>query len=123
MTFEETKRKASNMIKNAAEKTKSTVRSACLSVEAFAVNHPREFTAIMIIGVPAVAKAASGAYKAAVKSSELKAKDLRMYDPSLRLHLHLRRPIRTNEAILINERRAAGEKLIDILRDMKLLDL
>lgn len=54
-------------------------------------------------------------------NKELKDQERRIYDHSLGRYTYLRRPLRPAEALTIEERRAAGEKLNMILQDMNLL--
>lgn len=122
MKFTDLKNKSVNTIKNAADKAKNAVRSVYLSVEAYAVNNPEVTKAVILMAVPAAIKVGSEMHKNSIAKAEMKAKELRMWDPSLRMYLHLRRPVRSREAVLLNERIMNGEKRVDILRDMNLLD-
>ena len=49
-------------------------------------------------------------------------KERYIYDRSLGMYLHTRRPLRNKDYITINARRKNGEKLSDILSDMRILD-
>lgn len=55
-----------------------------------------------------------------VKEQQLK--DLYCYDRSLGHYWKLRKPLSNNDWILINQRKANGEALADILSSMKVLD-
>ena len=54
-------------------------------------------------------------------NKEIRFKERTIYDRSLGRYVELKRPLRTNEALSIEERRANGEKLYQILNDMGLL--
>jgi hypothetical protein len=49
-------------------------------------------------------------------------KEWYIYDRSLGMYLHTRRPLRTKDFQTINARRQRGEKLADILANMNILD-
>lgn len=88
----------------------------------------RENKDVLICVVPPVTAAIAGTTKVASKligahtvNKELKDQERRIYDHSLGRYTYLRRPLRPAEALTIEERRAAGEKLNMILQDMGLL--
>ena len=54
-------------------------------------------------------------------NKEIRFKERTIYDHSLGRYVELKRPLRANEALTIEERRANGEKLHMILNDMGLL--
>lgn len=49
-------------------------------------------------------------------------KERYIYDRSLGMYLHTKRPLRNKDYVTINRRRKNGEKLSDILESMKILD-
>lgn len=49
-------------------------------------------------------------------------KERYIYDRSLGMYLHTKRPLRNKDYVTINQRRKNGEKLSDILASMKILD-
>lgn len=49
-------------------------------------------------------------------------KERYIYDRSLGMYLHTKRPLRTQDFAMINARRKNGEKLSDILVSMRILD-
>ncbi len=49
-------------------------------------------------------------------------KERNIYDRSLGMYLHTRRPLRNKDFVTINARRNKGERLSDILIDMNILD-
>ena len=49
-------------------------------------------------------------------------KDRYIYDRSLGMYLHTRRPLRNQDFVIINSRRKNGERLADILTSMRILD-
>lgn len=66
-------------------------------------------------------KILSSAIRAHTVDKELKDQERRIYDHSLGRYSYLKRPLRANEALIIEERRNNGEKLNMILQDMNLL--
>lgn len=64
--------------------------------------------------------------KSAIRSHNLKKeqfnKERYIYDHSLGMYLRTRRPLRNNDYVIINARRANGERLSDILVSMRLLE-
>jgi hypothetical protein len=49
-------------------------------------------------------------------------KERYIYDRSLGMYLHTKRPLRNKDYVTINRRRQNGEKLSDILESMKILE-
>ena len=54
-------------------------------------------------------------------TKELRDQERRIYDHSLGRYSYIKRPLRSDEALIIEERRNNGEKLNMILKDMGLL--
>ena len=88
----------------------------------FVENHWQELAAL---AVPAAVGVAKGISKYAKKQqavrAELKTKDLRVDDTSLGHYWELRRKLTNREWIQIEARRQRGERLANILADMKVL--
>lgn len=83
---------------------------------------------LAIIGIPAVVAITKGITNMISKSitantvnKEIRFKERTIYDRSLGRYVELKRPLTPTEALTIEERRASGEKLHEILNDMKLL--
>lgn len=83
---------------------------------------------ILILTVPAtvavvggVTKVASKALTAHTLNKEISFKEKTIYDHSLGRYVELKRKLTPAQALTIEERRAAGEKLHMILDDMNLL--
>ena len=49
-------------------------------------------------------------------------KERYIYDRSLGMYLHTKRPLRNQDFVTINQRRKNGERLSDILASMRILD-
>ena len=89
-------------------------------------NHNREF--VIMVAVPTVV-ALTGLGKTAIRSAgrkhrtrvEDRAKRMRIYDPSLHSWWSLNHEMSNNERKMIDRRRRNGERLSDILADMKLI--
>lgn len=83
---------------------------------------------VLILTVPAAVAVATGVTKVTSKAigayavnKEIKYKERTIYDHSLGRYVELKKPLTATQALSIEERRAAGEKLHVILDDMKLL--
>lgn len=76
----------------------------------------------IVIGVVAgVTKVTTKALNAYSVNREISFKERTIYDRSLGRYVELRRPLTSNEALIIEERRMDGEKLHQILDDLGLL--
>ena len=88
-------------------------------------------TTLIVVGVPAVAAvtpaivAITGAVKTvnrrAIAQTEKESKENYCYDRSLGHYWELKRKLSNSEWLEINRRKDCGEKLADILADMKVL--
>lgn len=72
----------------------------------------------MVAGVSKITSKALASHRV---NKEIRFKDTHIYDRSLGRYTELKRKIRPNEALKIEERRKNGEKLNSILNDMGLL--
>lgn len=88
----------------------------------------RDNKELAIIGIPAVVaitKSITSAIGKTVSANatkkEIQFKERTIYDRSLGRYVELKRPLTPTEALVIEERRARGEKLHEILNDMRLL--
>lgn len=89
------------------------------------VENPEAATLIVTVGGAAIGGGCKLA-KTAIRSHNLKKeeylKDCYIYDRSLGMYLHTKRPLNNKDYVTINERRDHGEKLSNILVDMNILD-
>lgn len=108
-------------IKTKVEQAKLKVRNAIFKAEKWVEQNP-EKAAIIASGTVAVAqyvgKAAIKEYQSNKEANQLK---LRCYDPSKGHYYYLKRELSNKEWLMIDKRRDAGEKLPDILEDMRVL--
>lgn len=88
----------------------------------------RDNKELAIIGIPAAVAITKGITNAIGKTvsanatkREIQFKERTIYDRSLGRYVELKRPLTPTEALIIEERRARGEKLHEILNDMRLL--
>ena len=88
------------------------------------VANPEAATIIATVGVATVGGACKLA-KSGIRAHNLKKeeelKNRYIYDRSLGMYLHTKRPLRNEDYITINERRKNGEKLSNILVSMDIL--
>lgn len=78
-------------------------------------------TPVVVGGLAMITKVASKALNAYSVNKEVDFKQRTIYDRSLGRYVELRRPLTSNEALIIEERRSHGEKLTTILMDLGLL--
>lgn len=83
---------------------------------------------VLVLAVPAgvavvggLTKVTTKAINAHVTAKEIDFKTRTVYDRSLGRYIELKRPLTTNQALEVEARKAAGEGLTSILRDMNLL--
>ena len=93
-----------------------------------AVTVMRENTDVIILVMPVVCTVIGGTTKIATKmiqqhniNKEIDFRQRTIYDRSLGRYIELRKPLTTRQAIIIEERRANGERLTSILDSMGLL--
>lgn len=89
------------------------------------INENKEF---LIIVVPAASAILGGGFKVIrsisrniALSQEKRIKDMRIYDRSMGKYIELKRPLKNADMKTILERRENGEKLSNILMDLKLI--
>lgn len=89
------------------------------------INENKEF---LIIVVPAASAILGGGFKCIrsisrniALSQEKRIKDMRIYDRSMGKYIELKRPLKNADMKTILERRENGEKLSNILMDLKLI--
>jgi len=108
-------------IKTKIGQAKFRARGAIFKAKQWAEQNP-EKAALVTSGVIAAAqyvgKAAIKEYRDNKEASQLK---LRCYDPSKGHYYYLKRELSNKEWLMIDKRRDAGEKLPDILDDMRVL--
>ena len=75
----------------------------------------------VIIAVPIIGGVAKKAISAYSKHQQVKAQELRLWDPVLGQHWQLRRKLTNNERMLINRYKSNGESIGEILFRMKVL--
>lgn len=116
-----------NILKEVEKETKRRARKAkvvyCFQKsKEFLINNREK----VIAGVPIVIGGIATVVKVVGKRSNLnkqeKLKDLYCYDRSLGHYWKLRRELTNKEWLEIDSRKKAGERLSDILSDMKVLD-
>ena len=83
---------------------------------------------VLLLTIPAVVATTTGVSKVTSKlisahtvNKEIKYKERTIYDHSLGRYVELKKPLTAAQALTIEERRAAGEKLHVILDSMNLL--
>ena len=97
------------------------VKCAAHKAKLWAEQNPEKALAIASGGVALIqyfGKAAIKDYRANKEASMLK---MRCYDPSKGHYYYLKRELTNKEWLMIDKRRDAGEKLPDILEDMRVL--
>ncbi len=108
-------------IKAKLEQAKLKTRSAMLKAKTWVEQNP-EKAAVIASGAVAAAqyigKAAIKDYRETKEANQVK---LRCYDPSKGHYYYLKRELSNKEWLMIDKRRDAGEKLPDILEDMRVL--
>ena len=89
------------------------------------INENKEF---LIIVVPAASAILGGGFKVirsisrnVALAQEKRIKDMRIYDRSMGKYIELKRPLKNADMKTILERRENGEKLSNILMDLKLI--
>lgn len=88
-------------------------------------NNPELATTALTVGsvfIGGAIKVGKGLVKTHNLHKEQYNKERYIYDRSLGMYLHTKRPLRTQDFATINARRNKGEKLSDILVSMKILD-
>lgn len=79
------------------------------------------FTPLIVGSIPVITKTVTGVTKHANLRKEQKIKELYCYDPSLGHYWKLNRKLSNSDWVKIDRRRQAGERMSDILNDMKVL--
>lgn len=103
----------------------SKVREKAVDAYWWVKNNPEHAT-ILVTVTTAVAGGAVKIGKSLLRTHNLKRerynKERHIYDRSLGMYLHTKRPLRNKDFAAINARRNKGEKLADILTSMRILD-
>lgn len=108
-------------IKTKIGQAKFRVRGAIFKAKTWVEQNP-EKAAIIASGAYAVAQYAGKAVIKDIRNNrEATQLKLRCYDPSKGHYYYLKRELSNKEWLMIDKRRDAGEKLPDILEDMRVL--
>lgn len=108
-------------IKTKLSNAKWRARGAAYKVKTWAEQNPEKAAFIASGGVAiarSVWKTALKDYRDNKEATQLK---MRCYDPSKGHYYYLKRELTNKEWLMIDKRRDAGEKLPDILEDMRVL--
>lgn len=108
-------------IKTKIEQAKWRARSAALKAEKWAKENPEKALAIASGGIAVAQYVGKAAIKDYHVNKEAKLLKTRCYDPSKGHYYYLKRELTNKEWLMIDKRRDAGEKLPDILEDMRVL--
>lgn len=76
---------------------------------------------VVLVTVKGATKIVSGATRAYTENKLIRFRQRTIYDRSMGRYIELRRPLTDTEALIIEERRQNGERLMPILQSMKLL--
>lgn len=103
----------------------SKVKKTATDAAMWMANNPQ----LTGIGITVATAAIGGAFKLGkglVRTHNLRKetynKERYIYDRSLGMYLHTKRPLRNKDYVMINQRRKNGEKLREILSSMNILD-
>lgn len=103
------------------QKFKRKLKDKYESAKGWVVLHEQDLMFYIPIGLAA----AAGLYKIGAKqhrlNTERKLKDLYIYDRSMGRYVELRRKLNQRDLLTISQRRKMGERLTDILIDLKLV--
>lgn len=117
-TFDDLK---ANVQEKVSKACKATANAVHQGIE-WGVNNPEK-----VIAVAGIAVAAMKASQSLVVSHRVKAERQRIdhtyYDPSTGFHWELRRAATNADRAKILERKANGEQIVDILKDLKLIKM
>ena len=108
-------------IRTKLNQAKWRVKGKIHQAKVWAEQNPEKAVAIASTGVAVaqyVGKAAIKDFRANREATQLK---MRCYDPSKGHYYYLKRELTNKEWLMIDKRRDAGEKLPDILEEMKVL--
>ena len=108
-------------IKTKLGQAKWRVRCAAYKAKDWAEQNPEKAAVIVSGSVAAIQYIGKAAIKDYRDGKEAKALKLRCYDPSKGHYYYLKRELSNKEWLMIDKRRDAGEKLPDILDDMRVL--
>lgn len=103
------------------EQVKWRARGAVAKAEKWAKENPEKAIAIASGGVALIQYVGKQAIKDYNANKEIKLLKTRVYDPSKGHYYYLKRELTNKEWLMIDKRREAGEKLPDILDEMKVL--
>lgn len=76
---------------------------------------------VAIAGITGLAKITKDLVRLGIAANERKVTDRRCYDPSEGHYWNLKRPLSNSDWLEVSHRQAGGEKMGDILSDMKVL--
>lgn len=103
----------------------SKVREKAVDAYWWVKNNPETAGILATVGTAAIGGAVKIG-KSLVRTYNLRQekynKDRYIYDRSLGMYLHTKRPLKNQDFVTINTRRKNGEKLADILTSMRILD-
>jgi hypothetical protein len=109
------------VIRNKLEQAKWRVKGDILKVKVWAEQNPEKAVAIASTGVAVAQYFGKTALKDIRTNREAAMLKRRCYDPSKGHYYYLKRELTNQEWLMIDKRRDAGEKLPDILEEMKVL--
>ena len=96
--------------------TVETVKKSVNRTLDWIIKNP-EKAALLASGACLISKGIKGC----VKGHQRSLKNRTIYDHSLHCHHEMTRPLRPDEKVMIQQRRQNGEKLVEILNDMRVL--
>lgn len=108
-------------IKTKMEQAKWRAKCTVIKTEKWIKENPEKALAIASGGVAVIQYVGKAAIKEHSVNKEAKLLKTRCYDPSKGHYYYLKRELTNKEWLMIDKRRDAGEKLPDILEDMRVL--
>ena len=100
---------------------KFRARSAAFKAKTWVEQNPEKAAVIASGAVAVIQYVGKAAIKEHQNNKEANLLKLRCYDPSKGHYYYLKRELSNKEWLMIDKRRDAGEKLPDILEDMRVL--
>lgn len=108
-------------IRTKLDQAKWRVRGTIHKAETWAKQNPEKALAIASTGVAVAQYFGKAAIKDFRNNREATQLKMRCYDPSKGHYYYLKRELTNKEWLMIDKRRDAGEKLPDILEEMRVL--
>ena len=108
-------------IRTKLEQAKRRVNSKVYKVKVWAEHNPEMALAIVGSGIAAARYLGKDVIKDIRSNREAAQLKMRCYDPSKGHYYYLKRELTNKEWLMIDKRRDAGEKLPDILEEMRVL--